>query len=92
MKKEMDFEHAWQEYRNELGFTTSVICSKCKTNGETCECSKKLWIDEQKWLKGDKTVEPPFVCYHCKEKMFQRWSERNNDKTVDICVKCLENS
>jgi len=81
----------WQEYIADQ-FFCAVLCTKCETNAGTCKCSKKLWIDEQKFLNGDKTIEAPYTCYYCKSKIFDRLCQLTDDyQTVDICRKCIQN-
>ena len=85
----MDWNKKWEEYIEEE-FFCAVLCTRCNMTASVCNYSKELWINEQKYLNGDKTVEIPYTCYYCKEKMFRRWCEIVNNQRVDLCKKCLQ--
>jgi len=85
----MDWNKKWEEYISEE-FFCAVLCTKCNMTASVCNCAKELWINEQKYLNGDKTIKIPYICYYCKEKMFHGLCQSVNNQIVDICEKCCK--
>lgn len=87
VKYEADWEKEWGKFIEDQ-FFCSVLCTDCNMTAGSCNCSKKIWIDEQKYLAGDKSIEPPFTCFICGIKIFRRLRCKMDGKFEDICGVC----